>query len=57
MFLVFKVSNSRSILTGVMKKVLEAPYMEAEFNCNLDGIQSTWEPFELQEFAVMKETF
>lgn len=49
--------QATSILTDVMKKVLEAPYMEAEFNCNLDGIQSTWEPFELQEFAVMKETF
>ena len=31
--------------------------MEAEFDCNLEGIQNTWEPFELQEFAVMKEVF
>lgn len=45
------------ILQDTMKKIQEAPYMEAEFNCNLEGIQNTWEPFELQEFAIMKETF
>lgn len=45
------------VLQDTMKKIQEAPYMEAEFNCNLEGIQNTWEPFELQEFAIMKETF
>lgn len=46
-----------AMIQSVMKKVQEAPYMEAEYECNLEGIQNTWEPFELQEFAVMKETF
>ena len=45
------------ILLAQLKKVQEAPYQEAEFDCNLEGIQNTWEPFELQEFAVMKEVF
>ena len=45
------------ILLTQLKKVQEAPYQEAEFDCNLEGIQNTWEPFELQEFAVMKEVF
>lgn len=46
-----------TVLQTQLKKILEAPYQEAEFDCNLDGIQNTWEPFELQEFAVMKEVF
>lgn len=45
------------ILQDTLKNIQEAPYMEAEFNCNLEGIQNTWEPFEMQEFAIMKETF
>lgn len=44
-------------ICDVLSKVKNTVYFEAEYNCNLEGIQSTWEPFELQEFALVKETF
>lgn len=49
--------EASSEICEVLKKAKNAPYNEDEYNCNLDGIQSTWEPFELQEFALVKEVF
>lgn len=34
---------------------LNTPYNEAEFNCNLDGIMSAWEPFELSEKKLVSQ--
>lgn len=33
------------------------PYFEAEFTCNLEGLQSAYEPFELQEICLFSETY
>ena len=35
----------------------QAPFMEEEFLCNLQGLQSAWEPFEMQKMALGSETF
>lgn len=47
--------EATGVINETLKKVKQAPYMEAEFECNLEGLQSTWEPFEMQEFAILKE--
>ena len=39
-----------------LHKQKNSPYYEEEFTCNLVGIQSTWEPFELQQFALASDT-
>lgn len=53
-----QLSNDASIVVAdTLKKQLEAPYREDEFLCNLEGIQNTWEPFEMQPMALVSETF
>ena len=53
-----QLSNDASIIVAdTLKKQLEAPYREDEFLCNLEGIQNTWEPFEMQPMALVSETF
>ena len=32
-----------------LERIMKQPYREAEFQCNLEGIYNTWEPFELAE--------
>lgn len=44
-----------SCIVDSLIKQKNSSYYEEEFNCNLDGLQSTWEPFELQEFALESE--
>lgn len=48
------LSNKISEKLSVQKS---APYMEEEFTCNLEGLQSTYEPFEMQPLAYASETF
>lgn len=49
--------DASACIANTLKEVAQKEYHEEEFNCNLEGLQNTWEPFELQEFAVVKETF
>lgn len=52
----FTMSTSlSSCIADSLKKQKEALYNEEEFSCNLEGLQSTWEPYELQEFALASE--
>ena len=46
----FQLSSKLSeSIKNELQRVLSQPYMEAEFQCNLEGIYNTWEPFELAE--------
>lgn len=44
----FNHKMSSAIKKG-LSEVLAQPYQEEAFQCNLDGIYQTWEPFELAE--------
>ena len=53
------VQLSSEMSNGISKcltKQRDSMYNEQEFLCNLEGIQSTWEPFELQPMALFSET-
>ena len=47
--------NSK-VIADTLKKQKDAPYREDEFLCNLEGLQNTWEPFEMQPMALVSET-
>ena len=52
-----QLSNDMSkTIAETLKKQKDAPYREDEFLCNLEGIQNTWEPFEMQPMALASET-
>ena len=44
-------------ISQYLAKQKQAPFMEEEFLCNLQGLQSAWEPFEMQKMALGSETF
>lgn len=46
-----------NIISSKLKEQREHPYLEAEFNCNLEGLQNAYEPFEMQAFAQASESF
>lgn len=50
-------SEMSNLITDKLKEQQSRPFMEAEFMCNLEGLQSTYEPFEMQPFALKSETF
>lgn len=59
---VVKAKKSFELNSEVSKQIKEKlkiqlnnPYNEEEFNCNLDGIINTWEPFELSEKAIVSQ--
>lgn len=39
---------SKAILAS-LRRIASLDYNEAEFNCNLEGIWNTWEPYEMAE--------
>ena len=49
-----KMSNR---ISESLQEQKEHQYIEEEFTCNLEGLQSAYEPFELQPFALASETF
>lgn len=55
-----RVRMAQSMSNTISKCLLkqkQAPFMEEEFLCNLQGMQSAWEPFEMQKMALESETF
>jgi hypothetical protein len=53
-----RLSQSMSnTISQYLAKQKQAPFMEEEFLCNLQGLQSAWEPFEMQKMALGSETF
>ena len=46
-----------NIISSKLKEQREHPYLEAEFSCNLEGMQNAYEPFELQPFALASDCF
>ena len=40
-----------------LRKQQATPFYEEEFTCNLEGLQSAWEPYELQNMALGSDTF
>lgn len=50
-------SDTSNIISTRLKMQSEQPYYEEEFNCNLEGLQSAYEPFELQALALASEKF
>lgn len=45
------------LIADKLKQQAQAPYLEEEFTCNLEGLQSAMEPFEMQEIALTSGTF
>ena len=46
----FQLNQKMSdVIKSSLQGILSQPYNEKEFQCNLDGIMQTWEPFELAE--------
>lgn len=55
---IVQLSNAMSsTIAKCLKQQQDVLYREEEFQCNLEGLQATWEPFELQPMAVSSETF
>lgn len=59
---IVKAKKSFELNSEVSKQIknklsiqLNTLYNEEEFNCNLDGIMNTWEPFELSEKAIVSQ--
>lgn len=50
-------SKMSEIIVSKLKEQRDRPYMEAEFQCNLEGLQSAYEPFEMQPLALVSESF
>lgn len=41
--------NITQAIQSELQRIMNTPYFEAEFQCNVDGIMDAWEPFELAE--------
>lgn len=55
---IVQLSNEMSsAIAKCLKQQQENPYREEEFQCNLEGLQAAWEPFELLPMAIAIETF
>ncbi len=53
-----QLSNEMSrCIVECLKKQRDEEYFEEEFMCNLDGIQNTWEPYEMQSMALFSEKY
>lgn len=55
-----KVMLNTVVSDKIVEKLIEQrdhPYMEEEFLCNLEGLQSAYEPFEMQALALASESF
>lgn len=50
-------SNMSNLISEKLTIQKAAPYVEEEFLCNLEGLQSAYEPFEMQPLAYVSETF
>ncbi len=53
-----QMTNAMSTcIAECLKKQRDEEYREEEFVCNLEGIQNTWEPFEMQPMALISEKY
>ncbi|MFQ7092903.1 MAG: hypothetical protein ACLRRB_01410 [Ruminococcus sp.] len=52
-----RLSQGMSLRFPISCKTEAGSFMEEEFLCNLQGLQSAWEPFEMQKMALGSETF
>lgn len=50
-------SEMSNVIAKNLKEQQKHPFMEAEFICNLEGLQSAYEPFEMQPLALKSESF
>lgn len=50
-------SQMSTTISKTLKKQKEQTYEENEFICNLEGLQTAFEPFEMQSFALENDSF
>lgn len=44
-------------ITSKLREQRDREYNETEFLCNLEGLQSAYEPFEMQTFSLISESY
>ena len=50
-------SEMSNLIAEKLREQQHHPFMEAEFMCNLEGLQSAYEPFEMLPLALKSEFF